>query len=304
MKKNIILIIFILNTFTSFGQNKNTYFTWDNFLDRFDKEVITAEEIYKRMVAAGLQENSLAKIEFTCTSNKEENLIKLGEYINSHYPYSMKPIRQKNDKWEISGETDELPITANNLLYWALDIYKLAFEHDASLQDYGAPFDAKNQKLPSFDDEKSNTYFEQGLDLYSKGNLSGAFANLSLSISIDPKNPNAYYARGIIKNELYSWKSAINDYDKAIEIAPNFVAALINRGSVRDQNGDYQGAINDYQLVLNIQHLDLKNKQLVLYNLGNTYHNLNNSRKACEYWEQALTFGLKSAKELLKTYCK
>lgn len=306
MKKSILLLLLLLNTCMIYGQNKgsNTFVTWDDFVDKFDKEVASAEEVFRSMVASGLKENSLVKMDFTCISDKKENLVKLEAYIRSHYSYTLKEIKQNKEGWELSAETNDIPITSNNLLYWALDMYKRAYEFDARLQDYGAPFDPQNQKFPDLDDEKSTFYFENGKDLYSKGDLSGSIINLSLAITIDPKNPNAYYSRAIVKNELYAWKSALKDYDKAIEIAPNFIGAIINRGSIKDENGDYQGAIEDYQRVLNRLDLDVKSKQLVLFNLGNTYQNLKNTNKACDFWHQASAIGADYAQDNIKAFCK
>jgi tetratricopeptide (TPR) repeat protein len=147
-------------------------------------------------------------------------------------------------------------------------------------------------------------YFDEGIDCYEKGDLSGAIFNWSLVIAIDPKDPNAYYSRAIVKNELYTWKSALKDYDKAIEIAPNFASALVNRGSLKDENGDYLGAIEDYEKVLQLDKAEIENKQQAYFNLGNTYLNLKNKGKACENWNKALELGADYAEERINEYCR
>ena len=78
---------------------------------------------------------------------------------------------------------------------------------------------------------------------------------------------------------------------------------MINRGGVKDENGDYQGAITDYETVLKLDELEEEEKQQAYYNLGNTYYNLNDKQKACEYWNKALENGAEYAKERINEYC-
>src|SRR5690606_17690368 len=208
----------------------------------------------------------LTKMDFTFISDKKENLQKLGEFIKSHYPYTVQEVKKYGKLWEINGETNEIPMTADNLLYWSLDMYKRGYEFDAKLDAYGGPFDTKNQIFPIIDTTKADNYFEKGLKCYNSGDLSGAIFNWSLTIQIDPTDPNAYYSRAIVKNELHTWKSALKDYDKAIEIAPKFVSALINRAGLKDENGDYQGAIADYETVLKLDKLEAEEKQQAYFN--------------------------------------
>jgi len=306
MKNNILTILLLLTTLTSCGQNKmeNKFFTWDNFVDGFGKEMVSAEDVFTNMVKSGLKDNCLTKMDFTFISDKKDNLQKLGEFIQTHYPYSVQEVRKFGELWEINGETNEIPITADNLLYWGLDMYKRGYEFDAKLDAYGGPFDPKDQKFPIVDTTKADYYFDKGLECYNNGNLSDAIFNWSLVIEIDPKDPNAYYSRAIVKNELYTWKSALRDYDKAIEIAPKFVSALINRGGLKDENGDYQGAITDYETVLKLDKLEQEEKQQAYFNLGNTYFNLKDKKRACENWNKALKNGAEYAKERINEYCK
>lgn len=293
-------------SFVNCGQKKTNerYFSWEEFTKNFGKEMVSAEDVFNNMSKSGLKDNCLTKMDFTFISDKKENLQKLGEFITTHYPYSVQEIKKYGKLWEINGETNEIPMTANNLLYWGLDMYKRGYEFDSKLDAYGGLFDPKDQKFPIIDDTKKNYYFEKGLDSYNKGDLSGAIFNWSLSIQIESTDPNSYYSRAIVKNELYTWKSALIDYDKAIEIAPKFISALINRGGLKDENGDYQGAVSDYETVLKLDKLEPEEKQQAYFNLGNTYLNLKDKNKACENWNKALENGAKYAKERIDEHCK
>ena len=306
MNTNLLTLLLLLTTLTTCGQKKmeQKFFTWDNFVDGFGKEMVSAEEVFERMVNSGLKDNCLTKMDFTFISDKKENLQKLGKFIKSHYPYSVQEVRKYGKLWEINGETNEIPMTADNLLYWGLDMYKRGYEFDAKLDAYGGPFDPKEQKFTEIDSSKADYYFDKGLDCYNNGDLSGALFNWTLTIQIDPTDPNAYYSRAIVKNELYTWKSALKDYDKALEIAPKFVSALINRGGLKDENGDYQGAIADYETVLKLDKLEAEQKQQAYFNLGNTYFNLKDKKTACENWNKALENGAEYAKERINEHCK
>lgn len=306
MKNKLSIILLSLTTLLGYGQKKmeNKFITWDDFVDGFGKEMVSAEDVFNSMTKSGLKDNCLTKMDFTFISDKKENLEKLGEFIKTHYPYSVQEVKKYEELWEINGETNEIPITADNLLFWGLDMYKKGYEFDSKLDAYGGPFDPKNQKFPIIDATKTDFYFDKGLECYNNGDLSGAIFNWSLSIQIDPFDSYAYYSRAIVKNELYTWKAALNDYDKAIEIDPKFVDALINRGALKDENGDYQGAIDDYETVLKLDKLEQKDKQQAYLNLGNTYFNLKNKTKACENWNKALENGAEFAKERLTEHCK
>lgn len=306
MKIKILTFLFLLTTLTTFGQTKmeNTYFTWNNFVEGFGREMSLAEDVFNNMAKNGLKDNTLTKMDFTFVSDKKENLKNLGEFIKTHYPYTVQEVKKFEDLWEINGETNEFPMTADNLLYWALDMYKRGYEFDATIDAYGGLSDAITAKFPPKDTSMAEIYFDKGLECYNNGDLSGAIFNWTLTLEIDPREPNAYYSRAIVKNELYTWKSALKDFDKAIEIAPDFISALLNRGGLKDENEDYQGAIEDYETILKIDNLEPEDKQSVYFNLGNTYYNLNDKNKACENWNKALKNGAEYAKERINEHCK
>jgi tetratricopeptide (TPR) repeat protein len=285
-------------------QIENSFFTWDNFVEGLEKEIGFAEDTYSNMIQGELTGNCLIKMDFTFVSDKKDNLIRLGEFIKIHYPYIVYDVKKYENLWEINGETNEIPITEDNLLYWVLDMYKRGYEFDAKLDAYGGLFDPQSQKFPDLEKSKEDFYFNKGMKCYENGDLSGALINWTLTININPEEPNSYYSRAIVKNELYTWKSALKDYDKAISIAPDFISALINRGSLKDENGDYKGAIEDYNKVLSMESIDKENKPLVYFNRGNTKFNLNDKKGACQDWKKAVELGAEYAKERIGEHCK
>jgi len=301
-----ILIVVLLATLTVYGQKSmdNTFITWDDFTNNFGKEMTVAEDVYDNMAKSGLKDNCLTKMDFTFISDKKENLIRLRDFIKIHYPYTVKEVQKYQNIWEINGETNDIPITSDNLLFWALDMYKRGYEFDAKLDAYGGPFDPVKQEYPDFGKMNEDTYFDKGVESYEKGDLSGAIINWSLTLVINSKNPDAYYSRAIAKNELYTWKAALTDYNKALEIAPDFIDALVNRGSLKDENGDFDGAIADYNTALTIKTIDAENKKMAYFNRGNSKYNLNDKNGACKDWNTAYKLGAEYALEKIKVKCE
>jgi tetratricopeptide (TPR) repeat protein len=237
-------------------------------------------------------------------SDSREKIRALHQYMTNQYLYTLEPIKQRDDGlWELSGVTNPFPVTADNLMYWALDMYKLGYEFDAELDGYGAPYDPKEQFFPELTKEKEDEYFDLGIERYNAHDLSGAIINWSNVIEINAKEANAFYSRAIAKNELYTWKAALRDYDKAIEIAPNFIDALINRGSLKDENNDYQGAIQDYDTVIANKKVSNEILQQAYANRGNTFLNLENNKQACADWKKAASLGADYVADRIKQHC-
>ena len=56
--------------------------------------------------------------------------------------------------------------------------------------------------------------------------------------------------------------------------------------------------------VLKLEKLEQEEKQQAYFNLGNTYFNLKDKKKACENWSKALENGAEYAKERIAEHCK
>jgi tetratricopeptide (TPR) repeat protein len=283
---------------------KNTYFSWDEFVENFGREMRIAGEVFDNMTGGGLKDGCLCCFDFTFLSDRRENLERLAKFLQSHYPYSLTGIKSNGPEWDLDGKTAEIPVTADNLMYWALDMSKRGYEFDAEFDAYGAPFDPADQKLRDTDADQEESLFDRGVQQYNQGDLSGALMTWSEVIALNPKNADAYYSRAIVKNELHTWKNALRDYDAALDIAPGFVSALLNRGSVKDDNGDYAGAIEDYDKVISLSDDDDVSKTRAYFNRGNTKLNLKDKNGACTDWNAALQRGDQDAQARIDKHCK
>lgn len=282
----------------------NTYFTWEKFVENFGREMRIAGEIFESMTGKGLKDNCLCSFDFTFLSDKRENLERLKDFLLSHYPYSITGLKANGSEWDLDGKTTEIPVTADNLMYWALDMAKRGYEFDAELDAYGALFDPADQKFQVKDAAQEESTFDRGVQQYNQGDLSGALMSWSKVIALNPRNENAYYSRAVVKNELHTWKCAIRDYDAALEISPTFVSALLNRGSVKDDNGDYAGAIEDYNKAISFSAEDDITKTRAYFNRGNTKLHLNDKSGACADWNIALQRGDPDAQTRIDEHCQ
>jgi tetratricopeptide (TPR) repeat protein len=282
----------------------NRYFTWKAFVDNFGKEMASAEDVYNSMKKNGLFDFAYGIFDFDFESNKESKVNELAKFLKKHYPYTDLKVKKEEKKWILTGNTNNIPITDEILIYWALDMYKRGYEHDCQLVGYGSMTDKDNLTFPNWDKLKEKEYFKKGETCYNSGDLSGALINWTLTIQINPKEVDAYYSRAIVKDELYTWKSALRDYDKAIELAPDFISAYLNRGALKDDNGDYQGAIEDYNKTIELAKDDIDNLQMAYFNRGNSKQNLKDLKGACSDWKKALEIGAEYAQEKINQFCR
>jgi len=278
---------------------ENTYYTWNDFTKNFGKEMVSAEDVYHSMKKNGLIDFSMIVFDYHFVSDKKEKLEKLNDFLLNHYPYKFEKYIKHKDCFELHGTTDSMTITQDILMYWGLDMAKRGYEFDCQLDGYGGSVD-KEPILPQFIDSKEGFYFDKAIECYNSGNLSGAIANWTIVLKINPKDVDSYYSRGIVKNELYTWKSALKDYDKAIELAPDFESAILNRGTVKDENGDYNGAIEDYNKAIELN----PNNGMAYFNRGNTKFNMKDQEGACLDWHKALDLGEGYAQERIDKNCK
>ena len=283
---------------------ENNHFTWDDFVENYNSQIISADRVYNRMVDDGLVEFSYLEFDFHFLSNGKSKLEALGQTLASNYGYKLQDIYQRDDGlWDLSGVTTPFPVTSDNLIYWSLDLYKRGYEFDTELDGYGASIDKENQSTPEFSKEKSDFYFDLGIDLYNQGNLSGALMQLTNVLEINPEDVDALYSRAIIKNELYASNSAMTDYNKAIELAPDFASALLNRGALKDENKNHLEAIEDYEKVIQLTNVDNETVQRAYFNKGNSFMQLDKMEEACKNWTEAKERGAGYAQERLDLHC-
>jgi len=68
----------------------NKYYTWDDFVKNFGKEMVSAEDVYNSMKKNGLVDFSNIVFDYHFISDKKEKLEKLNDFLLNHYPYKFE----------------------------------------------------------------------------------------------------------------------------------------------------------------------------------------------------------------------
>ena len=113
--------------------------------------------------------------------------------------------------------------------------------------------------------KSSAYYYNLGLEKVEKGDHSGAIADYTKAIEIDPKHTNSYLNRGYAKDSLKDYYGAISDYTKAIEIKPES-DAYMNRSISKENIGDIKGACFDAKKAVSLGDEDLQNASWIKEN--------------------------------------
>jgi tetratricopeptide (TPR) repeat protein len=82
---------------------------------------------------------------------------------------------------------------------------------------------------------------------HSQEDFTGALADFSRSLELNPNQPEAYNYRGTSYFWLKKYQQALNDYNQALRLDPKLTIAYYNRGYVRIELGDRAGAIEDFR---------------------------------------------------------
>ena len=94
--------------------------------------------------------------------------------------------------------------------------------------------------------KSGQTYVERGLRKEQAGDFTGAIADYSAAIVIEPKSAGAHYYRAFLYSGLGRFKEAIADLDIVIKGSPNSVAAYLARGDAHADLGHTKEAVADY----------------------------------------------------------
>lgn len=278
---------------------ENTYFTWEKYSENWRTELLNAIGLYERITNDDFPENGLNHLDFTFESDKKENLENLSETLSQKYNCLELKITKENGLYNLNGNTEKFPITEDNIIFWELSFYKEGYHFDSKLAGYGAFNDNEKVEFLDYTAENENIYYKKAVELYQKGNLFGAIVNWNNTLKVNPEDYHSYYDLGYAKNELNMFTYAMKDYDKAIEINPKFYGAIVSRGTLSDENEEYNIAIEYYERAIK---LEPENPQ-AHFNMGNTYFNMKELKKACDLWTKAKELGAEYAQERIDKEC-
>jgi tetratricopeptide (TPR) repeat protein len=149
------------------------------------------------------------------------------------------------------------------------------------------------------------TYNYRGLSYYDLNEFTNAIADFTEAIRLAPQQPAAYCNRGFIYFEQGNYWEAICDYTEAIQVCPDYAIAYFYRGMTQQKLESYHDAIADYSEAIRLT----PDAAAAYYYRGLTWQKLENVSEATADLELAAQFfwirGSKSnAQKALKNIAK
>ncbi len=151
--------------------------------------------------------------------------------------------------------------------------------------------DLKRQYASSSATLSAKEYLDNGNTKFNQKDYTGAIADYTQAIELDPKLAPAYNNRGNAKARLQDYMGAMADYTQAIELDPKLALAYNNRGAAKDELKDYIGAIADYTQAIALN----PNYAPAYYNRGNAKRQLQDDTGAIADYTQAIELDPKLA---------
>ena len=91
-----------------------------------------------------------------------------------------------------------------------------------------------------------DSYLEQGNGKLKNSDWTGAIADFSKVLTVNPRSSVAYNDRGTARYSMNDFDGAIKDFTQALTLDPNLASAYNGRGNAKAGKNDLDGAIADY----------------------------------------------------------
>lgn len=98
----------------------------------------------------------------------------------------------------------------------------------------------------------STVFIESGNKKFEAKDYSGAVADYTASIQLNPDSVEGYLKRAQSNVILKKYDKSINDYNKAIKLKPDTNKILYLRGLAHFTSGNYKSAFNDFTYVIRL----------------------------------------------------
>jgi tetratricopeptide (TPR) repeat protein len=150
----------------------------------------------------------------------------------------------------------------NAAMYYNRGVVLIALaDYDAALQDCGTALKYDSKFVPAL---------RQRAKIYAaRGNLTGAFADYSEAIGLQPKTAALWSNRGQVDLGLHEYGNAIEDEAHAIALDPKLASAYYLRSVAFGDSGDRTEAVRDLRMAVGLDpslatYVTIKGKSVVL----------------------------------------
>jgi tetratricopeptide (TPR) repeat protein len=132
---------------------------------------------------------------------------------------------------------------------------------------------------------KASDFYVAATNKREKGDNTGAIADYTKAIQLDPKFAKAYNERGLVYQILQQEKNALADFDRAIQLKPDLAEAYSNRAIIY-LNSNPQKGLSDIQKLVELKPTDA----MSYYLLSICYVKLEDLKGAIAALEQGIKF--------------
>ena len=160
--------------------------------------------------------------------------------------------------------------------------------------------EADLRKAIALNPQQDLAWANLGLLYSQKENYAEALEFLNKSIEQNSYEIYSLNLRSWVFLQMNNFAEAKEDIDKSLKIEVNNPEGLRNRGLYYFRKNKFQEAIQDLIAAKNAQN-DLP---WSAYYLGESYFAIKNTKKACEYWQEALKFNKEQAEQKLQKSCQ
>jgi len=276
-----------------------------NKLNKIAKDRDKTKQLIEANAKAEQAYKALSKIEEKLKetiSEKEKLKLQLEYSVNSN-------VLSASDWYQKGYNAEELREYDNAILYYqkSIDIesnYIVAYNNMGNVYSKKGNTDKAikiYQKVIEIDPNNVSAYSNIGAVYAAKGNYDKAIDRYQKAILLDPNNDILYYFLGLSFYYRGDLDKAIVSYLKSIEINHDSPDSYNNIGVIYRDKDNYNEALKYYKKAIQSE----PTYSQAYYNIGEllmSTENIDNIKKAAEYFKKAARLGHKDSQKLLEEF--
>jgi tetratricopeptide (TPR) repeat protein len=175
-------------------------------------------------------------------------------------------------------------------------------ENDLDISEIIAPLKLKKESPKTVRlDANAADHYSSGKTKLASGDYSGAIADYTKAIGLDPKNAEAYYKRGEAKSHFNDNSGAILDVDKAILLNSNDANYYTLKGNAHISLRKYDLAIQDFDKAIELT----PNDAYLYRRRGDAkFQKYSSNVECCRDWRIAGDMGDAESLKSIVRYCQ
>ena len=280
MKTPFIILLILLYSTLTFGQNKEVYQKIGDSLmakEKFDELVVYFE---KELKTYPKSENVLRWLGYVHIAKNNPELAE-EFYLRalSVNPECARCFLNIGKTYSMRGDHNQALEYLNTAIKTDPEDALLYSSRGSLKEILGDNFGAlrDHNKAIEIDPTNADYYIQSGLFNSNAGYPSIAVSDFSKAIELSPDNYNPYFRRASLYYGQQRYAEAMSDLNIAIELDSNQQSLYIGRGAVYDVMQEFQKAVNDYSKAISLDSTNF----LSYLNRAGSYYKLENLDASC-----------------------